>query len=97
MLKRHRGCEASGCVPALSLVSGEGGWQRQTAGCSGSEPGHTLCLTASEKPWSDGDWGLEGEVRRRQEQKYSSPLKGTSAGTRGSIVLPAQPLDTSGL
>lgn len=36
-----------GHVPALSLVSGEGGWQ---ASGSGPGPGHTLCHAAQEKP-----------------------------------------------
>ncbi|KAK9513126.1 hypothetical protein VZT92_006846 [Zoarces viviparus] len=42
----------------------EAGRGRQ-AGCSGSEPGHTLCHAAQEKPRSEGDreLGVGGETQ----------------------------------
>jgi len=73
----------SGRVPALSLVSGEGRWP---AGCSGSQPGHTLSPAARGEPWSERD----GEFRGGWGAQSPSPPppQGTSTGPGGPVVHP---------
>lgn len=62
----------------------EAGRGRQ-AGCSGPEPGHTLCHAGQRKPRSERDRGLRGNLK-----------SGLPGPKRAILPPPVQLLDTSG-